>query len=391
MPKQREMGFTSLENSLTFSATLHQAHTMTLKITLLILPESSMMSVASALDPMRAANRLNNQRLFDWEVVTLTNEPMMLSCGISIAPDTSIESLLADKDHKTKDNKKELLIIISSFNQNRYVSKSQLNLIRSLSRRHSAICAVESAAWIIARCGLLHRKAATTHWEDLEDFALAFPEIEVKCDRIVTDGTISTTGGASPTFDFMLHFIESHFSQALAIEVSSIFIYQGYQPDDFQQCTSLGALKNKEPRIARAINIMEENIEAPLSIQKIAHRINLSTRQMENLFSQSLSDSPGAYYRHLRLQTARRFVIDTNLDMYEIMLRTGFASLSAFSRAFKQHFSCSPLQLRQTHKQALSVPKKRPRKPFGHQLEEQPKIAGLTQTNENLVAPSTAV
>ena len=303
-----------------------------------------MMSVASAMDPMRAANRLGSSQCFQWEVATLTDEPILLSCGITIAPNTTISDLL----HK-RAREKHLLIIISGFNTNRYVDRSQLSIVRSLSRKHIKICAVESAAWIVARCGLLHQKCATTHWEDLEDFTRAFPEITVKPDRFVVDGDITTTGGASPTLDFMLHLIRSHFSHSLAIEVSSVFIYQGDQSNDFQQRISLGSLKHTEPRIAKAIEIMESNIDEPVAIGQIAIRINISTRQMENLFSKVLSVSPGAYYRHLRLQTARRLVIDTNLGMREIMLRTGFTSLSAFSRAFKQYFSAAPLQLRRAY------------------------------------------
>ncbi|NKB62890.1 MAG: helix-turn-helix domain-containing protein [Gammaproteobacteria bacterium] len=331
-----------------------------------------MMSVASALDPMRAANRLDNNRLFEWNVVTLYDEPVSLSCGLSIAPNTSIHDQLSRRSQKD-----DLLLIVSSFNQNKYVDKTQLNLIRSLSKNYSMICGVESAAWIIARCGLLHQKRATTHWEDLEDFALAFPEVNVRSDRFVVDGSIVTTGGASPTFDFMLHLIKSNFGQSLAIEVSSIFIYQGNQPNDYQQCASLGPLITREPRIAKAIRIMEENIDEPIAVQQIASRINLSTRQMENLFAKNLSVSPGAYYRHLRLQTARRLVIDTNLNMHEIMLRTGFSSLSAFSRAFKQHFSESPIQLRQTQKRAEKF------------LLEASRSTIIAQAKNTLATPST--
>ncbi len=43
----------------------------TLRVTLLVLPESSMMSLASALDTMRAANRLANRSLFEWQINTL--------------------------------------------------------------------------------------------------------------------------------------------------------------------------------------------------------------------------------------------------------------------------------------------------------------------------------
>jgi transcriptional regulator GlxA family with amidase domain len=39
-------------------------------------------------------------------------------------------------------------------------------------------------------------------------------------------------------------------------------------------------------------------------------------------------------------------VRDTPLSMQEVALRSGFDSLSAFSRAFRNHFGASPLKLR---------------------------------------------
>src|SRR3546814_2575745 len=83
---------------------------------------------------------------------------------------------------------------------------------------------VEAGGWLLARAGLLDGRAATTHWEDLEDFAARFPEIAVRPDRFVVDGRTFTSGGASPTFDLMLHLIRSRFGYPLALEVASVFV-----------------------------------------------------------------------------------------------------------------------------------------------------------------------
>jgi transcriptional regulator GlxA family with amidase domain len=68
---------------------------------------------------------------------------------------------------------------------------------------------------------------------------------------------------------------------------------------------------------------------------------------LEYLFKQTLDLSPAAYYRRLRLQTARRMVVDTRLKLQEIAIRTGFNSLSSFSRLFRNHYRQSPGECRQ--------------------------------------------
>jgi len=309
-----------------------------LRVALLVLPDSSMMSLASALDTMRAANRIAGRDLFEWEIATLNGKPALLTCDLSIEPDTLLHEGL----------KGDVLIVIASFNQQRHAGPAHLKLIKRIARNFSAVGGIEAGSWILARSGLLERKSATTHWEDLEEFARHFPWVDLKADRFVIDGSVFTTGGASPTFDFMLYLIRKRYGYPLAIEVSSAFIYDGvHSATDTQPLVSLGMLENNEPRVAAAIHVMERHIDEPIAVKTIASRVNISVRMLEYLFRQTLDMSPAAYYRRLRLQTARRMVVDTRLKMQEVAIRTGFNSLSSFSRLFKNHYQQSPRECRQ--------------------------------------------
>ena len=173
------------------------ASDQSLKVVLLLIPESSMMSLASTLDTMRAANRISDKALFHWKIVTLDGQPAVLSCGVSVTPDCSLgESLAGDA-----------LLVIAGFSHQKYLTKKSQHLIKQVSRKFKVAGGIEAGSWILARCGLLNHKTATTHWEDQEEFGLQFPEVKLKADRFVIDGSVFTTGGASPTFDFMLHLI----------------------------------------------------------------------------------------------------------------------------------------------------------------------------------------
>ncbi len=308
-----------------------------LRVTLLVLPDSSMMSLASALDTMRAANRIAGRSLFVWNIATINGKSAPLTCGLSVEPDAVFDQELNG----------DVLIIIASFNQQQHAGPTHLRLIKRLARNFSAVGGIEAGSWILARSGLLERKSATTHWEDLEEFAAHFPWVDLKPDRFVIDGSVFTTGGASPTFDFMLYLIRSRYGYPLAIEVSSAFIYDGaHSATDTQSLVSLGMLENNEPRVAAAIHVMEQYIDEPIAVKAIAHRVKISVRMLEYLFKQTLNMSPAAYYRRLRLQTARRMVVDTRLKLQEIAIRTGFNSLSSFSRLFRNYYQQSPGECR---------------------------------------------
>ncbi len=308
-----------------------------LDVTLLVLPESSMMSLASALDTMRAANRIADRDLFRWKIATLSGKPARLTCDLLVEPDIRLDAEMRG----------DMLIVIASFNQQQHAGPAHLKLIKRLARNFAAVGGIEAGSWILARCGLLQGKSATTHREDLEEFGVHFPAIDLKPDRFVIDGAVFTTGGASPTFDFMLYLIRRRYGYPLAMEVASVFIYDGAQSAaDVQPLVSLGMLEGNEPRVAAAIHVMEQHIDDTLSIRQVAEQVGLSVRMLEYLFRQTLELTPAAYYRRLRLQTARRMVIDTRLRLQEIAIRTGFNSLSAFSRLYKQHYRQSPLESR---------------------------------------------
>jgi transcriptional regulator GlxA family with amidase domain len=268
-----------------------------LRVTLLVLPESSMMSLASVLDPMRAANRISGRSLFEWRIATLNNKPAPLTCALAVEADTALDF----------NSGGDVLIVIASFNQQQHAGPAHLKLIKRIARNFKAIGGIEAGSWILARCGLLKNRAATTHWEDLEEFAAHFPGVDLRPDRYVVDEPVFTTGGASPTFDLILHLIRKRYGYPLAIEVSSVFIYDARQSAaEAQPLVSLGMLESHEPRVAAAIRVMEQHVDDTLNIEQVAAQLDLSVRMLEYLFRDTMNLSPAAYYRRLRLQIARR-------------------------------------------------------------------------------------
>ena len=99
-------------------------------------------------------------------------------------------------------------------------------------------------------------------------------------------------------------------------------------------------------RTHRTDGVMEQHVDDTLNVEQVAAQVGLSVRMLEYLFRQTLNMSPAAYYRRLRLQTARRMVVDTRLQLQEIAIRTGFNSLSSFSRRFRNYYQQTPGECR---------------------------------------------
>lgn len=309
----------------------------TKQVTILLLPESSMMTLSSVLDPLRAANRLASAPLFKWRLLSPNGKAVQLTSGIEIAVSGRL----------TGDEAGEILFIVAGFNHGRHIRIQQLPNLRKAAGQFSTVCAIEAGTWVLARAGVIEQQTVTTHWEDLENLAFAYPLLNVVNERFTIDKHVWSSGGAAPTLDMVLHYLRITEKSSLAIDVANVFIYaEGLGKSEPQAAANVSWLKRAEPRLVQMIELMTAHIEEPLSISVIAVKLTLSIRTLELICKKHLKLTPAAYYLRLRLQVARRLVLDTNCTMLDVAVRTGFTNASSFTRAFKARYETSPSSLR---------------------------------------------
>ncbi|MCV2893020.1 GlxA family transcriptional regulator [Lentibacter sp. XHP0401] len=303
----------------------------------LVLSDSNTLSFAAAVDPLRAANRRAGRPLFSWRFITPTEAAAKLTSGIEVhgAAIATLENC-------------DLLIIVAGFNLEAHATPQLLTALRRVAPRAGQIAAIDGASWLLARAGLLDGQSATTHWEDLETFATRFDAVETLPHRFVQSGKFATAGAAMPGLDMMLRLIEERFGARLAQEVAGAFLHDPSLPADLpQNPASRQSLARHHPAVARALSLMQANVETPLGIAALATQLSLSPRLLEMRFKAALGQSPKATYLALRLSEAHRLALDTSLPVQDIALATGFASQASFARAFRKAHGRSVRTLRQ--------------------------------------------
>ena len=102
----------------------------------------------------------------------------------------------------------------------------------------------------------------------------------------------------------------------------------------------------RHPKLGQVIQMMERNIEEPISPSILAKHVAMSTRQLERLFRRYLSRSPKRYYMELRLQKARNLLMQTDMSVINVALACGFASPSHFSKCYRAHYATTPYRER---------------------------------------------
>lgn len=303
-----------------------------LAVEVLVVPQSTLIEVACVIEPMRAANRVLGRAQFSWVITTPDGAPAPTGSGIPIPAARAFDPEAGAAP----------LFVIGSYAIAQAASPGLIRRLGRAGRARPVVVGIEAGAWLLARAGLLSGRRATTHWEDLDAFAAAYPDIAVEPARFVIDGARVTTGGAGAALDLMLELIRARLGLALSLEVARLFIYE----PPVRGPAALTLARPREPRLARAVAAMEARLDEPIAIPRIARIAGVSARHLQSLFLADFGVTPTAHYQALRLNRARRLLIETDAPVLEVAAAVGFASPASFARAYRRLQGESPSQTR---------------------------------------------
>ncbi|MDF1634496.1 GlxA family transcriptional regulator [Mycoplana sp. MJR14] len=308
----------------------------TLDLDILVLPETNLILVASVIEPLRAANRISGQDLYRWRIFSPDGAAIETRSRIPVPVDGPFRP----------EQETAPLFILSSYQWEQSATPALRRQLSQTARYRRMMAGIESGSWLLAQASLLDGHSVTIHWEDRADFAAAYPQVTVLTERYVINGKRMTSGGSLPTLDLMLEIIRRRQGYSLALEVSRIFIYEHERTGGLLQVPALGNMRVADQRVSQAVRLMEETVEAPVTLTRLARRVGISARHLQDLFQETMGVAPHQHYLALRLNAARRKVIETKLEFADIAAATGFNSSSAFSRSYRAHYHESPTETR---------------------------------------------
>jgi transcriptional regulator GlxA family with amidase domain len=313
-----------------------------------LLENFTLLSFASAIDSLRIANRMSGQTLYEWLITGDADDEGMVSCssGSRFKVDAPLGEL----------NRDDVVLLCGGSDVQTASTKKLLNWVRREARRGLRLGGLCTAAHTLARAGLLEGKRATIHWENHDSFMEEFDEVELTKSVFVVDGNRMTTAGGTSSIDLMLKLIADDHGEKLANAVADQLIYSSIRTDqDTQRLSVPTRIGVRHPKLSQVIQIMEANIEEPISPSILAKDVGMSTRQLERLFRRYLNRSPKRYYMELRLQKARNLLMQTDMTVINVALACGFASPSHFSKCYRAHYDTTPYRERGAQAARLSV------------------------------------
>ncbi|SFM21038.1 GlxA family transcriptional regulator [Shimia aestuarii] len=322
------------------------SQTGTRRFVFVLLQDFTLLSFASALDCLRLANRNLGRDYYTWKLVGEGGDTISCSTRTTFKLDGDLEELHRD----------DTIVLCGGIDIQKAATKKLLNWLRREARKGSRIAGLCTAGYIMAKAGLLDGKKATIHWENQDSFAEEFEEVFLSKAVFAIDGNRLTTAGGTSSIDLFLQIIADDLGEDVANWVADQQIYSSIRTDqDSQRLSVPTRIGVRHPKLSMVIQMMETNIEEPISPSLLAKEVGLSTRQLERLFRRYLNRSPKRYYMELRLQKARNLLMQTDMSVINVALACGFASPSHFSKCYRAHYDTTPYRERGSHAARLSI------------------------------------
>ena len=231
-------------------------------------------------------------------------------------------------------------------------------IVRDAIGRTARIGSVCSGAFFLAAAGILDGRRATTHWQSLKALARCRPAVQVDADAIhVQDGGVWTSAGVTAGMDLALAMIEADHGRAVALAIARRHVIFRIRPGGQSQFSSeLAAQSSSNARIGRLAAKVTARPNHNWSTEVLAAEAGVSLRSLSRLFRSGLNVTPADFVERVRIDLARRRLLETDDYIETIAVDCGFGSLRRMDRAFARAISASPREFRSRFKSKGAQP-----------------------------------
>lgn len=302
-----------------------------------LMPEFTHIAFSCALEPLRIANLVAGKPLYRWSLLSDNGQNATCSNGSVTLTHGGMET----------GKRPDRLFLISGLNVQTHTTPKLLNWLRRERAAGTPLGAICSAAYVLAKAGFLDNMETALHWAWHDLFTEEFPKVRLVRHVFVAREKILTASGGTAAADMMLHLIGRAHGPDLATEVADQMVYNAVREGTAAQRVSIQSRHGmRNDHLKRAVTLMEQSIETPLSPSLIAEELGISTRQLERLFGRYLNSSPKHYFMEMRLHRAQNLLVQSEQSITEIAMACGFQSTSHFSKVYRAHFDRTPVSQR---------------------------------------------
>lgn len=303
------------------------------RVGFLLTPGYPLLSAAAAVEPLRAANLLSGQTLFQIQFLSADGGFLRSSAHGGFETVALFEPL----------GTLDLLFVVSGGDPFAFDDRRVLNRLNQIARQGTILGGISGGSVILAAAGLMSNRRFTVHWMHIGQMRELYPDAMLERRLFVIDRDRYTCAGGMAPLDMMHAIIAKQHGSELARSVSDWFIHTGIRDAEApQQLDPAIAYELSSPALVAMVGLMSTHIADPLNASDLAKLSGLSVRQLERLAKNRFGLSVMQFYRDLRLEKADELLRHSSLSIDAIAQMTGFLDRSHLSRFYTRKFGNGP-------------------------------------------------
>ncbi|MDN3524610.1 GlxA family transcriptional regulator [Halomonas sabkhae] len=310
------------------------------RVAFVLFENFSLMAFTGAMDALVTANLVKAPVEYEATVVSLNGCRAMSDLGIEVAVDGPLEDL--------QEEVLDYLILCGGYRLEMNTDPTLRVKLRAADYAGCMLGGLWNGAYFIAEAGLLDGYECAFHPDGRAMMLEEFPTVKVSSQSYVLDRDRASCAGANSSLDMMLSIISRDCDTAYISAIEEVLSCDKAMEAIDTSVISIDRDLSLPQSLKNALELMSQNIDEPLSINELTTCVGVSRRQLERLFGRCLETTPARYYLELRLTRARQLLQQTNKNLADIAVSSGFVSISHFRRCFSQLFGVSPTCFRKT-------------------------------------------
>jgi transcriptional regulator GlxA family with amidase domain len=274
------------------------------------------------------------------EIATLDGSPARLWGGLELGPTRRLAGWRAPLD--------TLVVAGGTHAVEASEDPALAAAVRRAAGRARRVVGLCTGAFLLAAAGLLEGRRATTHWLYGDELAARHPAVTVDTGPIfVRDGDRWTSAGVTAAFDLLLALVEADEGAEVARFVArALVVFLRRTGSQAQFSVQLETQMADRHPLREVQQFVADHPDADLSLAALAERVNMSPRHFARVFRATTGVSPGRYVDHVRLETARRRLEESEQPVDAVAAACGYGNDQAMRRAFTGALGVSPAEYR---------------------------------------------
>lgn len=204
----------------------------------------------------------------------------------------------------------------------------------------AGICA---GAALLAECGLLDGRRATTHWALVETLCQRYPQVQWQPEEFVTeDCRLLSCGGVYAALDLGLYLVDKFCGHEIALQCAKALLLSLPRSNQAGYAVLPLSRPHSDAKIQQSERYLQEHFNREVSIEMLASDAGITPRTFIRRFKAATGRLPGAYLQMLRVSAAKDLLEKQSASIQSVASMIGYEDVGFFRNLFKRHTGMTP-------------------------------------------------